>query len=58
MTAETQAMTLRIPTDQHERLRKLAFDRRVSMNSLAEAFIAAGLDEAEHAPSRSPDSAP
>lgn len=43
-------MTLRIPPELHERLRKLAFDRRVSINSLVVAFIVAKIAEIDAAP--------
>jgi len=31
---DTQAMTLRLPADIYEQLRRIAFDRKTSMNAL------------------------
>lgn len=39
--AETQTMTIRLPRDIHERLRREAFDQRTSMN----AIIASELEQ-------------
>jgi hypothetical protein len=41
---ETQAVTLRLPPETHERLRRLAFERRTSINALVTGYVIAGLD--------------
>jgi predicted transcriptional regulator len=46
---ETQTVTFRLPAELHERLRRLAFDLRTSMNVLAIRYISDGLDADERA---------
>ena len=36
---ETQAITFRLPADLHERLRRVAFERRIPMNTIATEAI-------------------
>jgi predicted transcriptional regulator len=39
MTEDVQPMTIRLPKSVHERLRRLAFETRQSMNDIAVAAI-------------------
>lgn len=41
VSSETQAITVRLPTDLYETLRKAAFDQRTSMAALVIAAIRA-----------------
>jgi len=44
---DTQAVTLRLPVEVHERLRRLAFERRTSINALVTGYVIIGLDADE-----------
>jgi len=44
MTEDVQPMTIRLPKPVHERLRRLAFDARESMNDIALAGITAEIE--------------
>lgn len=41
---ETQALTIRLPADLYEKLRRAAFDQRTSMNALIIEAVHAKLD--------------
>jgi predicted transcriptional regulator len=42
---ETQMVTIRLAVELHERLRRLAFERRTSINAIVTAYVIAGLDK-------------
>ena len=45
MTEEDlRVVTLRLPAEVHERLRRLAFERRSSINALVTGYVIAGLE--------------
>ena len=47
MTEDLRVVTLRLPAEVHERLRRLAFERRNSINALVTGYVIAGLEAEE-----------
>jgi len=47
MTTANRVMTLRLPAEVHERLRRLAFERRTSINALVTDYVMAALETEE-----------
>ncbi|HUY44238.1 MAG TPA: toxin-antitoxin system HicB family antitoxin [Streptosporangiaceae bacterium] len=47
MTTANRVMTLRLPDEVHERLRRLAFERRISINALVTGYVMAGMEAEE-----------
>jgi predicted HicB family RNase H-like nuclease len=47
MAEDFQTMTIRVPRDVHEKLRRLAFERHTSINTLVAGYVVKGLEDEE-----------